>query len=332
MSDDQKLAAGLGIRTRSLRGDGSKVLDVRFPAPQRGDSSTISELADRYGGAVSGITEVDPAKVGEFSFDAAPTALETVRDLVFVAIELDSAPTSVEDVYLRLHLLSWRLVRPHGLNLDGQFGILNNVVWTDRGPADPDGFDELRGKLVAGGHMVSVKGVDKFPAMVDYVVPSGVRLADGARVRLGAHLAEGTTVMHAGACNFNAGTLGTAMVEGRITAGVVLGNDTDLGGGASIMGTLSGGGTHVVSLGERCLVGANAGIGISLGDECVVEAGLYVTGGTRVTMPDGSVVKASELSGRSGMLFRRNSVSGAVEVIPNSAKWEGLNEALHSSQ
>jgi len=236
----------------------------------------------------------------------------------------------VPDAYLRLHLLSHRLVRPHGQSLDGIFGILTNVVWTSAGPCPVDDFEATRLRLRGHGP-VQVFGVDKFPRMTDYVVPSGVRIADADRVRLGAHLAEGTTVMHEGFVNYNAGTVGSSMVEGRITAGVVVGDGSDVGGGASIMGTLSGGGTQVVSIGERCLVGANAGIGISLGDDCVVEAGCYVTAGTKVTLPDGRVVKALELSGGSHLLFRRNSVSGTVEVVPWRAGGVALNEALHQN-
>ncbi|MCU0266859.1 MAG: 2,3,4,5-tetrahydropyridine-2,6-dicarboxylate N-succinyltransferase, partial [Actinomycetia bacterium] len=232
------------------------------------------------------------------------------------------------DVYLRLHLLSHRLVRPHGLRLDGVFGLLANVVWTNHGPCAVEDFEPVRLRLRADGPVV-VYGVDKFPRMVDYVVPSGVRVADADRVRLGAHLAPGTTVMHEGFVNFNAGTLGASMVEGRISAGVVVGDGSDVGGGASIMGTLSGGGTTVISIGERCLVGANAGLGISLGDDCVVEAGCYVTAGAKVTLPDGAVVKAAELSGASGLLFRRNSVTGALEAVPRSGSWGGLNAVLH---
>ena len=241
-----------------------------------------------------------------------------------------SAPTvDTHDVWLRLHLLSHRLVTPRSINMDGVFGLLTNVAWTSAGPVEAATFNvhRLRAAL---GH-VTVFGVDKFPRMVDYVIPSGVRVADGDRVRLGAHLAEGTTVMHEGFVNYNAGTLGPSMVEGRISAGVVVGPDSDIGGGASIMGTLSGGGKQVVSIGSGCLLGANAGIGISLGDNCVVEAGCYVTAGARVTLPDGSVVKAAELSGRDGLLFRRNSVSGALEALPRTGTWGELNAALHSN-
>jgi 2,3,4,5-tetrahydropyridine-2,6-dicarboxylate N-succinyltransferase len=245
--------------------------------------------------------------------------------------ELDDKPVDASDVYLRLHLLSHRKVRPHGVSLDGAFGLLNNVVWTSLGPFDPDGFDLVRGGLRALGHEVRVHAIDKFPTMTDYVIPSGVRIADASRVRLGAHLAEGTTVMHEGFCNFNAGTLGASMVEGRISAGVVVGHGSDIGGGASIMGTLSGGGKQQVSIGEGCLLGANAGLGISLGDVCVVEAGCYITAGTLVKLPDGSVVKARELSGASNLLFRRHSQTGAIEAVANKATWTGLNAALHKN-
>ncbi|ORT78335.1 2,3,4,5-tetrahydropyridine-2,6-dicarboxylate N-succinyltransferase, partial [Mycobacterium tuberculosis] len=234
------------------------------------------------------------------------------------------------DAYLRLHLLSHRLVAPHGLNAGGLFGVLTNVVWTNHGPCAIDGFEAVRARLRRRGP-VTVYGVDKFPRMVDYVVPTGVRIADADRVRLGAHLAPGTTVMHEGFVNYNAGTLGASMVEGRISAGVVVGDGSDVGGGASIMGTLSGGGTHVISIGKRCLLGANSGLGISLGDDCVVEAGLYVTAGTRVTMPDSNSVKARELSGSSNLLFRRNSVSGAVEVLARDGQGIALNEDLHAN-
>jgi 2,3,4,5-tetrahydropyridine-2-carboxylate N-succinyltransferase len=252
--------------------------------------------------------------------------------LVSVVIDdLDQPPVDAGDVYLRLHLLSSRLARPRSLNLDGVFGLLHNVVWTNQGPCDPEDFELTRLRLLAAGRPVYAHGVDKFPRMIDYVVPSGVRIADANRVRLGAHLAEGTTVMHEGFVNFNAGTLGSSMVEGRISQGVVVGEGSDIGGGASIMGTLSGGGTEVVRIGERCLVGANGGIGISLGDDCVVEAGLYVTAGTRVTMPGGDVVKAVELSGQSGMLFLRDSETGQVVVRPRKGHTVELNSALHAN-
>src|SRR5919106_566572 len=242
---------------------------------------------------------------------------------------LDDPPIDAHDVYLRLHLLSDRMVAPNGANLDDVFGLLNNVVWTNLGPCAVDGFGQIRLALRAAGLSVQVFGVDKFPRMTDYVVPNGVRIADADRVRLGAHLAAGTTVMHEGYVNFNAGTLGNSMVEGRISQGVVVGEGSDIGGGASIMGTLSGGGKEVIRVGERCLVGANAGIGISLGDDCVIEAGLYVTAGTRVTLPDGSVIKAAELSGHDNVLFRRNSTSGAVEVLPRAGGSVELNAVLH---
>lgn len=267
-----------------------------------------------------------------------------VQRVVRTVVDLDSPPRDAPDVYLRLHLLSHRLVRPHGLDLTGVFGLLPNVVWTNHGPCSPDDFETTRAALRAlPGSRVEVFGVDKFPRMTDYVVPSGVRIADADRVRLGAHLAPGTTVMHEGFVNFNAGTLGTSMVEGRISSGVVVGNGSDIGGGASIMGTLSGGGRQVISIGERCLLGANAGIGIALGDDCVVEAGCYVTAGTKVTVlgsvpavhpdtgPVAAVCKAADLSGMSHLLFRRNSLTGAVEAVPRSGHGVRLNAALHAN-
>ena len=248
-----------------------------------------------------------------------------------ITIDTDAAPADAVDVYLRLHLLSHRLAKPRTLNLDGAFGLLTNVAWTNLGPVLPDRVEEVRWQERQSGRVLTVHGLDKFPRMTDYVVPSGVRIADADRVRLGAHLSPGTTVMHEGFCNFNAGTLGASMVEGRISAGVVVGDGSDIGGGASIMGTLSGGGKEVVSIGERCLLGANAGIGISLGNECIVEAGLYVTAGTLIGLPDGSVVKGRELSGANGLLFRRNSRTGAVEAVQRTGSWGGLNAALHKN-
>jgi 2,3,4,5-tetrahydropyridine-2-carboxylate N-succinyltransferase len=289
------------------------VLDTWFPLPVLG--------------ATEGAGTAPEALLGQ----ARESPLRRVRtEVVHVEIDLAEPPRDVPDAYLRLHLLSHRLVRPHGLSLEGIFGVLTNVVWTNLGPCHADDFEATRLRL-RDQQPVQVFGVDKFPRMTDYVVPTGVRIADADRVRLGAHLAPGTTVMHEGFVNYNAGTLGTSMVEGRITAGVVVGDGSDVGGGASIMGTLSGGGTQVVSIGRRCLVGANAGIGISLGDDCVVEAGCYVTAGTKVTRPDGTVVKALELSGLDHMLFRRNSVTGSVEVVPWRAGGVALNAALHAN-
>jgi 2,3,4,5-tetrahydropyridine-2-carboxylate N-succinyltransferase len=273
-----------------------------------------------------------PASSNEEQMDAAQHHDE-VRDVEVIAvhttIDLDAAPASPTDLYLRLHLLSNRLCQPRSINLDDAFATLNNVAWTSLGPVAVEQLDVVRWKVRSTGSVLTVHGLDKFPRMTDYVVPSGVRIADADRVRLGAHLAPGTTVMHEGFVNFNAGTLGRSMVEGRISAGVIVGDGSDIGGGASIMGTLSGGGKDQITIGERCLLGAEAGIGISLGDECVVEAGLYVTAGTLVKMPDGEVVKARQLSGAGGLLYRRNSQSGAVEAIPRSVAWEGLNAALH---
>jgi 2,3,4,5-tetrahydropyridine-2-carboxylate N-succinyltransferase len=250
---------------------------------------------------------------------------------VSTVIELDKPPADASDAYLRLHLLSHRLIQPHGCDLTGLFGVLANVVWTTAGPCAVEGFEATRLRLLADRGAVQVLGIDKFPRMVDYVVPSGVRIADADRVRLGAHLAEGTTVMHEGFVNYNAGTLGTSMVEGRISAGVVVDDGSDIGGGASVMGTLSGGGTEVIRIGRRCLLGANAGTGISLGDDCVVEAGCYVTAGTKVTLEDGRVVKGRDLSGSSGLLFLRDSVSGAIVARSRAGKAVELNAALHAN-
>lgn len=254
----------------------------------------------------------------------------------FLELELDSfskKPDSTEDVYLRLHLLSECLVRPNEINLEGIFSLLPNIAWTSAGPVLPNKVETLKERIAEEPHQLSVPSIDKFPRMTDYVIPEGVRISDADRVRLGAHLASGTTVMHEGFVNFNAGTLGEAMIEGRVTPGVVVGKNSDVGAGSSIMGTLSGGGKRVNFIGERSLLGANAGIGISLGDDCIVEAGLYVTAGTKVKTPDGKVVSARELSGQSGLLFRRNSQTGAVEVIPSSASnsWRGLNSSLHNN-
>jgi 2,3,4,5-tetrahydropyridine-2-carboxylate N-succinyltransferase len=287
-----------------------RVLDAAYPAPA---------LGSEPGGS--------PAAAGEN--DVRAVRIEPITTIIE---DLNAPPADVADAYLRLHLLSHRLVRPNAQNLDGIFAVLPNVAWTSLGPVEVDQVAAARERARAKGIHLMVLGVDKFPRMVDYVIPSGVRIADADRVRLGAHLADGTTVMHEGFCNYNAGTLGSSMVEGRISAGVVVGDGSDIGGGASIMGTLSGGGTQVISIGERCLLGANAGIGISLGDDCVVEAGLYVTAGTRVTLPDGVIVKALELSGAPNLLFRRDSVTGAVQALPRSGSWGGLNAALHAGQ
>ncbi len=270
--------------------------------------------------------------------DAPPTFQPTVderrrtrTELSLTAIDLDAPPATVPDAYLRLHLLSHRLVKPREVNLAGIFGVLANVVWTSAGPCAVEDFEAVRAGFRFAGEHLTVLGVDKFPRMVDYVVPSGVRIADADRVRLGAHLASGTTVMHEGFVNFNAGTLGASMVEGRISAGVLVGDGSDVGGGASIMGTLSGGGQEVVTIGERCLLGAESGVGISLGDDCVVEAGLYITAGTKITLPDDRVVKARELSGASGVLFVRNSLTGRVEARPRTGGSVELNADLHAN-
>ena len=277
--------------------------------------------------------------LGEAVPAGTPTESQTHTDprrgvsLVPVSLVIDTtaAPTSATDVYLRLHLLSHRHVKPRTVNLDGAFGLLANVAWTSIGPVALDALEDVRYNQLKQGQQLVVNGVDKFPRMTDYVVPSGVRIADASRVRLGAHLASGTTVMHEGFCNFNAGTLGASMVEGRISAGVIVGDGSDIGGGASIIGTLSGGGKEMVTVGEKCLLGANSGLGISLGNNCIIEAGLYVTAGTQVKLPDGATVKARELSGANDILFRRNSLTGAVEVVQRTGSWGGLNAALHKN-
>ncbi|HEV7756990.1 MAG TPA: 2,3,4,5-tetrahydropyridine-2,6-dicarboxylate N-succinyltransferase [Mycobacteriales bacterium] len=325
-------AWGVGIATVT---DGGQVLDTWFPAPRLDpDAALVERLGIADGGTVAVADAEAESLLGIPGGGLlGPDAARGVRREVVVTHlpDLSAAPADTYDAYLRLHLLSHRLVTPHGLSLDGVFGALPNVVWTSAGPCAVDDFENTRLRLRATGVAVQVFGVDKFPRMTDYVVPTGVRIADADRVRLGAHLAPGTTVMHEGFVNFNAGTLGNSMVEGRISAGVVVGNGSDIGGGASIMGTLSGGGKQVVSIGERCLLGANAGIGISLGNDCVVEAGAYVTAGSKLTLPDGRVVKAAELSGQSGLLFRRNSVSGALEAVPRQGQGIELNAALHAN-
>ncbi len=278
-----------------------------------------------------GLGSAEESRVDLTSLEGADNEREITRALVKTEIELDKPPASVADAYLRLHLLSHRLVKPHGLSLEGIFSILNNVVWTSHGPCAIAGFDQVRLKLRAKYGYLAIYGVDKFPRMLDYVVPEGVRIADADRVRLGAYLSPGTTVMHEGFVNFNAGTLGSSMVEGRISAGVVVDDGSDIGGGASIMGTLSGGGKEVISIGKRTLLGANSGLGISLGDDCVLEAGVYLTAGSKVLLPDGKVVKARELSGANSLLIRRNSQSGALEALNKSGTWGGLNSVLHSN-
>ena len=337
VSDNTSSTGAWGVGLATTTPDG-RVLDTWYPAPALAPTTEVADLAGADGTSAPGTVRLDPAIASErLGLDVGSTCgIDERRGVERVAVAtfidgLDDPPVDAHDAYLRLHLLSHRLVAPHGANLDGLFGVLSNVVWTNHGPCSPDDFERTRLALRAAGAPVQVFGVDKFPRMTDYVVPTGVRVADADRVRLGAHLADGTTVMHEGFVNFNAGTRGASMVEGRISAGVVVDEGSDVGGGASIMGTLSGGGKEIIRIGKRCLLGANAGIGISLGDDCVVEAGLYVTAGTRVTRPDGRVTKASELSGASGLLFRRNSTSGAVEVLARAVGSVELNAALHSN-
>jgi 2,3,4,5-tetrahydropyridine-2-carboxylate N-succinyltransferase len=302
-------AAALGLATM----DGDDILDVWYPQPVLG-----STPAD--------VPNLDAGTKGDDIRGVTVTTMRTVIE------NLASAPTDAADAYLRLHLMSHRLVKPRTINLEGIFGKLPLVAWTNLGPVPTNRLTAVQLRARAKGVHLTVLGVDRFPRMVDYVVPEGVRIADADRVRLGAHVASGTVVMHEGFINFNAGTLGTSMVEGRISAGVVVGDGSDIGGGASIMGTLSGGGTEVIGIGRGCLIGANAGVGISLGDDCVIEAGCYVTAGSKVTLPDGTIAKARELSGQKGLLFRRNSQSGALEVAQRTGTWGGLNASLHANE
>lgn len=302
------IASGHGIATIWQE----TTLDVWFPSPK--------------------LAALDPEIPAELTaLVGTDTARGLRREVVSIEIDITKGPANAADAYLRLHLLSHRLVKPHGVALDGIFGVLSNVVWTSAGPCSVEDFEITRARLKAVHGHVSVYGVDKFPRMVDYVVPTGVRIADADRVRLGAHLASGTTVMHEGFVNFNAGTLGTSMVEGRISAGVVVGDGSDVGGGASIMGTLSGGGKEVISIGQKCLLGANSGLGISLGDHCVIEAGTYITAAAKVKLPDGEIVKAGTLSGANNLLFRRNSLDGSLEVVLRTGTWGGLNSVLHAN-
>ena len=304
----QGSASAIGLATYS----GDTLLDVWYPQPVLGSSA-------------AGVSGLDRAVDTDDIRQVRTKTITTVID------DLSTPPTDAADVYLRLHLLSHRLCTPRSINLDGIFGILTNVVWTSIGPIAPEKLSDAQVSARIKGQHITVLGVDKFPRMVDYVVPSGVRIGDADRVRLGAHLAHGTTIMHEGFVNFNAGTLGISMVEGRVSAGVVVGDGSDIGGGASIMGTLSGGGKEMITIGKNCLVGANAGVGISLGDDCLIESGCYVTAASKITLPDGTVAKGRELSGVSGLLYRRNSLTGALEAISREGSWGGLNAALHTN-
>ncbi len=357
-------AWGLGLAHLSTvepaAGSGRRILDTWFPVVNReenyGAAAVLAEAAGLMGSGVAylGAEQLDAARAAFAPFrgdgkrhaniealDALAAAISRPREIGGIALpraivlvkiaDLASKPADAHDVYLRLHLLSHRKVKPHGQNLDGVFGLLNNVAWTSQGPVDADDVERVRLHAVAAGSPFTVNGIDKFPRMADYIIPSGVRLANASQVRLGAYLAEGTTVMPAGFVNFNAGTLGKSMVEGRISAGVLVGAGSDIGGGASIMGTLSGGGKTVISIGENSLLGANAGLGIPLGDHCVVESGLYVTGGSKVTLlPEGTVVKAATLAGKPNLLFRRNSQNGVIEVLVKKNEVM-LNAALHAA-
>lgn len=351
----QPSAFAVGIATV---GPSGPILDVSYPVVNHASGAFPAACLSTILGYINGTSahRISPGQLAQAIELASPaegvdvphpnlaawrTLLDVVetpahggtRQLVVSFIgSLEDAPVDAIDSYLRLHLLSHREVAPLGLNMNGIFGLLTNAVWTNLGPFEVEGFELARLKLTALGHQVQVNLVDKFPRMLDYVVPSGVRIADANRVRLGAHLAVGTTVMHEGFCNFNGGTLGASMVEGRIAASVVVGNGSDIGGGASIMGTLSGGGQETIKIGQDCLLGANSGLGISLGDRCIIEAGLYLTAGTLVQLPDETVVAARRISGADGLLFRRHSQTGAVQAIARDKdSWTGLNEALHAN-
>ena len=335
------IALGLGIGTKNANGDW---LDTYFPAPLFSPAADIvSELITSLnlvqGNVTQDLTEDHLNKLSQSNNNdiakLSKSLIGSKQQAVLVVIESDETATTTPEVYLKLHLLSHRLVKPHGINLTGIFALLPNVAWTNKGPIDLSELNEKQLSARSKGEFLEVKSVDKFPQMTDYVVPTGVRIADASRVRLGAYIGEGTTIMHEGFVNFNAGTEGTSMVEGRISAGVMVGKGSDLGGGCSTMGTLSGGGNIIISVGENSLIGANAGIGIPLGDRCTVESGLYITAGTKVVMLDSNnqvvkTVKARDLAGSPDLLFRRNSANGQVECLTNKTAIE-LNEALHAN-
>lgn len=338
-------ALGFGTATKNRDG---KIIEAYFPAPILNPSDALVAGVAAIAGYTDGnqaieISAEQSAQLAKAFADNdqavnasfAEKAANSAQPLVLVVLAADEKPQSVSEGFLKLQLISNRLVKPHGTVLDGIFGLLHNIAWTNEGPIDLPELTQRQIEARLAGRALTVDCVDKFPKMVDYVVPAGIRIADTSRVRLGAHVGEGTTVMHEGFINFNAGTTGVSMVEGRISAGVLVGNGSDIGGGASIMGTLSGGGTVVVSIGENSLLGANSGLGFPLGDRCTVESGLYVTAGTKVRMldKDGNeveIVKARDLAGVSDLLFRRNSQTGQVECLANKSAVE-LNSELHSN-
>lgn len=341
MSQPTLHSFALGIATLDSAGN---ILEVYYPHPRfEPDTEYIGSIAQLCGYAGGNQTlTIDTTQLSTWLNDITDPADRELLELlaacpqtvVATFLARDDAPTTIAEVYLKLHLLSHRLCKPHSLNLQGAFGLLRNIAWTNHGAIALEDLPARQLQARAKGEVLDVMSVDKFPKMTNYVVPPGVRIADTARVRLGAYVGEGTTVMHEGFINFNAGTEGKAMVEGRISAGVTVGDGSDLGGGCSTMGTLSGGGTELISVGTDCLIGANAGIGIALGDRCVVEAGLYITAGTKVTVLDATAgsaqtIKARELSGKDDLLFRRNSQTGAVECRVNRTRIE-LNQELHS--
>lgn len=337
-------AVALGCATKNRD---NKIIEAYFPAPlYLPEAELVKKLADTVGYQQGNqVIEVNTQQLAslaeaftghcETSAKFANKALHSTQTIVLVLLEQDQKPSSIAEAFLKLQLISHRLVKPHAISLEGIFGLLHNIAWTNKGAIDLPELAERQMDARLQGEVISVDCVDKFPKMVDYIVPNAVRIADTARVRLGAHVGAGTTVMHEGFINFNAGTHGVSMVEGRISAGVMVGNGSDIGGGASIMGTLSGGGQIVVSIGENSLLGANAGLGFPLGDRCTIESGLYVTAGTKVTMLDAAgqeveVVKARDLAGKADLLFRRNSVTGKIECLTNKSAIE-LNAELHKN-
>lgn len=341
-------AFGIGLGSKNQSG---QWLEVFYQQPQLNPSAGLVEAVrnildidanspssnhalDVDGGELSALADALDA-IAPKQAQLARACTESDKPVVVVLLNSDEQAQTTPEVYLKLHLLSHRLVKPHGVDLSGMFGLLPNVAWTNKGAIDLAELPEAQLQARLQGELLSVNSVDKFPRMTDYVVPTGVRIAHTARVRLGAYIGEGTTIMHEGFVNFNAGTLGTSMIEGRISAGVVVGNGSDLGGGCSTMGTLSGGGDIIISVGEQCLLGANAGTGIPLGDRCTIEAGLYITAGTKIQVLDDEkncvqTVKGRDLAGQSDLLFRRDSLTGSVQCVTNKSAIQ-LNEALHSN-
>jgi len=345
MSSEYSLhSIAIGVASKN---SADELIEIYYPRPMLNPSAALTAAIASITGYTSGNQDIristdQCAKIGaavesldEELAELCDALQDSKKTIVVVFMESDRPPVSVAEVYLKLHLLSHRLCRPNSLNLQGAFGILHNLAWTNHGAISLEDLPARQLQARMMGQVLNVMSIDKFPRMSNYVVPSGVRIADAARVRLGAYLGAGTTVMHEGFVNFNAGTEGPAMIEGRISAGVMIGAGTDLGGGCSTMGTLSGGGTELISVGKDCLIGANSGLGFPLGDRCIIEAGLYVTAGTKVLLLDQDnnsvkIIKARELSGQSDLLFRRNSQTGTVECKANKTA-VALNNDLHKN-